>query len=81
MEDIESGASMIALRSGVRLLPAFIASKPRMFHTTHVYFHEPVSVKDIAAKGINKEACDAVSKRITGIYREMIEVHEKNMKK
>lgn len=80
MEDIESGASMIALRSGVRLLPAFIASKPRMFHTTHVYFHEPVSVRDIAAKGINKEACDAVSERITGIYREMIALHEKNTK-
>ena len=80
MEDIESGASMIALRSGARLLPAFIAGKPRLFRTTHVYFHEPVSVKDIAAKGINKEACDAVSERITGIYREMIAVHEKNTK-
>lgn len=80
MEDIESGASMIALRSGARLLPAYIAGKPRLFRTTHVYFHEPVSVKDIAAKGINKEACDAVSERITAIYREMIAGHEKNMK-
>ena len=80
MEDIESGASMIALRSGVRLLPAFIASKPRMFHKTHVYFHEPVSVKDIAAGGINKDACDAVSARITCLYRKMIAEHEQNMK-
>ena len=80
MEDIESGASMIALRSGVRLLPAYISAKPRLLRTTHVYFHEPVSVKDIAAKGINKEACDAVSDRIRELYREMVAEHEKNMK-
>lgn len=80
MEDIESGASMIALRSGVRLLPAYISAKPRLFRTTHVYFHEPVSVKDIAANGINKEACDAVSARITGLYREMIAEHEQTRK-
>ena len=80
MEDIESGASMIALRSGARLLPAYISEKPRFLHTTHVYFHEPFSVKDIAAGGINKDACEAVSQRITGIYREMVAAHEKSMK-
>ena len=80
MENIESGASMIALRSGVRLLPVYISERPRFLHTTHVYFHEPLSVKDLAAGGINKEACDAVSARITGVYRKMIAEHEKNMK-
>ena len=79
MEDIESGASMIALRSGARLLPAYISAKPRLFRLTHVYFHEPVSVKDLAANGINKEACDAVSARITTIYREMVAEHEKSV--
>ena len=74
------GVSMIALRSGCRLLPAYISATPRLFRTTHVYFHEPLSVKDIAANGINKEACDALSERIRSVYREMIAEHEKNMK-
>lgn len=80
MQEIESGVAMIALRSGARLLPAYIASKPRLFRTTHVYFYDPVSVKDIAAKGVNKDACDAVTERIAAIYREMVAEHEKNVK-
>ncbi len=80
MEDIESGAAMIALRGGVKLLPAYIAGKPRLFRTTHVYFHDPLSVKDIAQNGINKDACDAVCQRITGVYREMVAAHEENGK-
>ena len=69
---------MIALRSGARLLPAYIADKPRLFRTTHVYFHDPVSVKDIAGGGINKEACDAVTQRIAQIYRDMVAQHRQN---
>lgn len=76
MEDMESGVSMIALRSRARILPAFIASKPKLFRTTHVYFHEPVSIADIAAKGVNKDTCEEVSQRIAGIYREMVAAHE-----
>lgn len=78
MQDIESGVSMIALRSGARLLPAYIADKPRLFRTTHVYFHDPVSVKDIAGGGINREACDAVTQRIAQIYRDMVAQHQQN---
>ena len=76
MEDMESGVSMIALRSRARILPAYIASKPKLFRTTHVYFHEPVSIADIAAKGVNKDTCEEVSQRIAGIYREMVAAHE-----
>jgi len=79
MQDMESGVSMIALRSRARILPAYIAGKPRLFRTTHVYYHEPVSVSDIAAKGINKDTCDEVMERIAAIYREMVARHEKTM--
>ena len=54
MEHMESGIAMIALRSGARLLPAYIAGKPGLFRRTHVYYGEPFSVKDIAARGINR---------------------------
>ncbi|MBR6571428.1 MAG: (d)CMP kinase [Clostridia bacterium] len=77
MQDLESGVSMIALRSRARILPAYIAGKPRLFRTTHVYFHDPVSIADIAARGVNKETCDEVTQRIAQIYREMVEHHEK----
>lgn len=80
MQNMESGISMIALRSRARILPAYIASKPRLFRTTHVYFHDPVSVADIAAKGVNKAACDEVMERIAAVYREMVAEHEKNGK-
>ena len=79
MQEMESGASMIALRSRARLLPAYIASKPRVFRTTHVYFHEPVSIADIAAKGVNKDTCNEVSERIAAVYAEMVAQHERNV--
>ena len=78
MQDMESGAAMIALRSGCRMLPAFISQKPRLFSRTHVYFGDPIPVKDIAAKGINKEACDELSERIAAAYRALVAEHEKN---
>jgi len=79
MQDMESGVSMIALRSRARILPAYIAEKPRLFHTTHVYFHEPVSIADIAAKGVNKDTCDEVTQRIAQIYAQMVAEHEKTI--
>ena len=79
MQDMETGVSMIALRSGVKLLPAYISRRPGLFRRVHVYFHDPVSIKDIAARGINKEACDAVMERIAGVYREMVAEHEKSV--
>ncbi len=75
MQDMESGAAMIALRSGCRMLPAYVASKPRFFHRTHVYFGDPISVKDIAKKGINKDACDELSQRIGQAYQQLIKQH------
>ena len=68
MEHMESGIAMIALRSGARLLPAYIAGKPGLFRRTHVYYGEPFSVKDIAARGINREACQEVLERIQDVY-------------
>ena len=79
MRDMESGVAMIALRSGCRMLPAYIAGKPRLFRTTHVYFGDPISVKDIAAKGINKETCDELLARIGEEYDQLVAEHEKSV--
>lgn len=79
MQEMESGVSMIALRSKARLLPAYISGKPGLFRRVHVYFHDPVSISDIAASGVNKEACDAVMERIAAVYRELVAEHEKSV--
>ena len=40
MEDLEGGAAMIALQSGVPILPVYIQSKLKWFRTSHCYFGE-----------------------------------------
>ena len=69
----------LRLWNKAELLPAYISRRPGLFRRVHVYFHDPVSIKDIAARGINKEACDAVMERIAGVYREMVAEHEKSV--
>ena len=79
MEEMESGVAMMVLRSKVRMLPAYISCKPALFRTVHVYYGNPISVADIAKKGINKEACDEVLERIRAEYVKLASEHEKNV--
>lgn len=74
MQDMETGVALLALRSKCRMLPAYIASKPRLLKKTHVYFGDPFSISDI--KGVNKEACDEVMARIGAAYTRLIAEHE-----
>lgn len=73
MEEMEGGVAMIALQSGVPILPAYIQEKPRWFHTTHCYFGEAFTVSDIKAKGINKDTAEEVLARIREIYRKFVD--------
>lgn len=77
MESMETGIAMIALRSGAPLLPAYISDKPRLFRRAHVYYADPVYVKDIAQKGVNKEACAEVMERINAAYHVLTAEHER----
>ena len=80
MEHMESGIAMIALRSGARILPAYIAGKPGLFRRTHVYYGLPFSVKDIAARGVNREACQEVMERIQQVYAALEKEHAATQK-
>lgn len=75
MESMETGIAMIALRSGVPLLPAYISDKPRLFRRAHVYYADPIYVKDIAQRGVNKEACAEVMERINAAYHALTAEH------
>lgn len=77
MQDLESGIAMIALRGKAPLLPAYMTGKLRLFRTTHLYYGQPISVSELAAKGINKENCDELLETIRKTYRDMVQQHEK----
>jgi 1-acyl-sn-glycerol-3-phosphate acyltransferase len=72
---MESGVAMIALRSGVPVLPAYIAGVPGFFRRIHCYFGEPFTVEAPAHGGVNREAVDAVMADITDRYRAMERAH------
>lgn len=79
MENLESGIAMIALRSGAKILPAYITDKPRLFKRIHVYYGQPFDVRDIAAGGVNKEACEETLERIKKTYQDFLKEHEQTL--
>lgn len=79
MENLESGIAMLALMGKVKLLPAYVSGKPRLFRPIHLYYGKPISLKDIAAKGVNKESCDEVLERIRTTYRQMVAAHQQTV--
>lgn len=81
MREMESGVALMALRAGVRLLPAYISDRPRLLRPVHVYYGQPLSIADIAAQGVNKEACGEVMERVARAYEQLVEEHGKTGKK
>ncbi len=75
MQDLEDGTGMIALYSRVPLLPVYIASRPRLFHRTEVYYDRPILLDDLVREGVSKESCNAVMDRIRERYAELVAAH------
>lgn len=76
MDDMEGGIAMIALQSGVPILPVYIQSKLRLFRRTECWFGEEFSVLDIKARGVHKEAAHEVMERIHETYRNLVRESE-----
>ena len=68
MRDLDSGAAMIALRSGAPVIPMLILPQFRFFHRNHCYVGEAIPTEDLRAEGISKETCDKLTARITETY-------------
>ncbi len=76
MQEVESGAALIALRARVPLLPVYIDGKIRPFHVTHVYYGEPMPLDDLIARGVNTETVNLLCERIRDtFYRMRDEAH------
>ena len=64
MEEVNTGAALIALRSRVRVLPAYFDRKLRPFRRTNIYVGDWIETADLAAQGVDKASCEALTKRI-----------------
>lgn len=75
MEQIESGASLIAMRSKAPIIPVLINRKLAFFKRTHLYVGDPIPYDDLLEEGINAETCERMNERFRETYREMLKEH------
>ena len=81
MEHIESGASLIAMRSGSPVIPIYIDRKMGFFRQTNMYVGGPIPYDDLLEKGINAETCEEMNERFRETFRRMIAETEAASKK
>ncbi|MDO4484731.1 MAG: lysophospholipid acyltransferase family protein [Clostridia bacterium] len=84
MEHIESGVSLIALRSGKPLVPVYINRPYRLFAKTTCVIGKPIAYDDLIAQGINKDSAAALEERIKAVYSGLVKDYpfiEKKSKK
>ena len=77
MADLESGTAMLALRSGVPLVPVLVLPKLRLFRRTECWYGRPIPTADLKEQGVNRETCDLLTRRITDTYAQMAAEPEK----
>ena len=75
MEQIENGASLIAMRSKAPIIPMYIDRKLSFFKKTNMYVGEPIPYDDLLEKGINTETCEEMNNRFRETFRKMIAEH------
>ena len=71
MEHTEAGVGLIALRSGVPLLPMYIDCRARPFHRTRVWVGEVIPTEDLRAEGVNRQTAEQLMERIKEAYGRM----------
>lgn len=72
MATIETGVSMLALRSGVPLLPVLIYRRPLPFRRTKMLIGSTIPYQDLSADGLDKEASISLNTRIQAHFDAML---------
>ena len=75
MEQIETGAALIAMRSKAPVIPIYFDRKLSFFRVTNLYVGEPIPYDDLLEKGINTETCEEMNERMRETFRKMIREH------
>ncbi len=68
MEEVETGAAVLALRAKVPILPVYIESKPRFLRFNHVVVGKPMDISDLTAQGFNTEVVESLCQRIRDTF-------------
>jgi 1-acyl-sn-glycerol-3-phosphate acyltransferase len=64
LQPLQSGAALLALRSGAPVTPVFIGGRYRLFEGPRVLIGPPIQTEDLRAAGIDKDAAETFSGRI-----------------
>ncbi len=80
MAEPQSGAALIALRSGVTLLPVYIEEKPRFLRRTRALVGRPIDYTDLRAAGISNESAEMLTERIKETFFRLRDENEKEKK-
>ena len=75
MEQIENGASLIAMRSKAPIIPVYFDRKLSWFRRTHMYVGDPIPYDDLLAEGVNADTCERMNERFREVYRKMTAAH------
>ncbi|NLW21173.1 MAG: 1-acyl-sn-glycerol-3-phosphate acyltransferase [Clostridiales bacterium] len=70
MDIVESGASLLAQRHKVPLLPVYIAGRPRPFRRVIMEVAPPLQYEDLLGEGIDKAATERINQRIRQLYQD-----------
>ena len=62
------GASMLAMRSKVDVVPVYIDGSYKLFRPMTVRVGKPIEMEDLKAQRVNKETCDELTRRIEGAF-------------
>ncbi len=71
MQEVETGSSLLALRSRVPLIPVYFDQKLRFLRRTDVLVGAPIDYADLCADGANMENAQKLDKRIHDRFYEM----------
>ncbi len=77
MEQIESGASLIAMRTKAPIVPVYLDRKLAFFRRTGLHVGEPIAYDDLLEQGINMETCEQMNERFRETFRQIIRGLEK----
>lgn len=80
MEEMYTGAALIALQSKVKILPIYITGKLRPLRVTDIYVGEFIDTTELAASGVNKDTCLELNNRILEASHQMKTQHEQSKK-
>jgi len=65
------GASLMALRAGVDVVPVYIDGNYKPFTKMIVRVGKPIDTSDLRAGRINKDTCDVLTERMTAAFAQL----------